>query len=79
MIQKNLLIIIDSKKCTCMDKIPPKLIKLSAKVLSKPSATVVNNSFKKRYFQVMLKGCLCYKTIFCHKVALDAQLMNFFI
>ena len=25
------------------------------------------------------KGYLCYKTIFCHKVALDAQLLNFFI
>ena len=27
----------------------------------------------------LLKGYLHYKTIFCHKVALDAQLMNFFI
>ena len=26
-----------------------------------------------------LKGYLCYKTIFCYNVALDAQLMNFFI
>ena len=26
-----------------------------------------------------LKGYLHYKTIFCHKVALDVQLMNFFI
>ena len=25
------------------------------------------------------KGYLCYKTIFCHKVALGAQLKNFFI
>ena len=24
-----------------------------------------------------LKGYLCYKTIFCHKIALDAQLMIF--
>ena len=26
-----------------------------------------------------LKGYLCYKTILCHKVVLDVQLMNFFI
>ena len=26
-----------------------------------------------------LKGYLHYKTIFCHTVALDAQLMNFFV
>ena len=26
-----------------------------------------------------LKGYLYYKTTFCHKVALDAQLVNFFI
>ena len=26
----------------------------------------------------MLKGYLCYKTIFCHKVALDAQLISLF-
>ena len=26
-----------------------------------------------------IKGYLRYKTIFCHKVALDAQLMIFFI
>ena len=25
------------------------------------------------------KVYLCYKTILCHKVALDVQLMNFFI
>ena len=29
--------------------------------------------------EVTFKGYLCYKTIFCHKVALDTQLMNFFI
>ena len=28
---------------------------------------------------LILKGYLCYKTIFCHTVALDAQLMSFFI
>ena len=27
----------------------------------------------------ILKGYLYYKTILCHKVALDVQLMNFFI
>ena len=26
-----------------------------------------------------LKGYLCYKTILCHKVVFDVQLMNFFI
>ena len=26
-----------------------------------------------------LKGYLCYKIIFCQEVALDGQLMNFFI
>ena len=26
----------------------------------------------------LFKDYLCYKTIFCHKVALDVQLMNFF-
>ena len=29
--------------------------------------------------QTLLKGYLCYKTILCHKVALDVQLLNFFI
>ena len=29
--------------------------------------------------QCILKGYLRYKTIFCHKVVLDVQLMNFFI
>ena len=33
----------------------------------------------KEYNLVGLKGYLCYKTIFCRKVALDAQLTNFFI
>ena len=27
----------------------------------------------------LLKGYLRYKTVLCHKVALDVQLMNFFI
>ena len=31
--------------------------------------------WKQKYF----KGYLRYKTIFCHKVVLDAQLMNFYI
>ena len=30
-------------------------------------------------FSLWFKGYLCYRTIFCHKVALDVQLMNFFI
>ena len=28
---------------------------------------------------VMIKGYLRYKTILCHKIALDVELMNFFI
>ena len=31
------------------------------------------------YASRLLKGYLRYKTIFCHKVALDVYLMNFFI
>ena len=31
------------------------------------------------FYFILLKGYLRYKTIFCHKVALDAQLMNFFV
>ena len=41
---------IDGKKCTGIDKIPPKLIKLSAKVLSQPLAIAINNSFNKGIF-----------------------------
>ena len=41
---------IDSKKSTGIDKILPKLIKLSGKVLSKPLATAINNSFNKGMF-----------------------------
>ena len=37
-------------KSTGIDKIPPKLIKLSAKVLSKPFAIAINNSFNKGMF-----------------------------
>ena len=53
---KKLFTIIDRKKSTAMDKIPPKLIQLSAKVLSKPLATAVNNSFNKGCFQIMLNS-----------------------
>ena len=31
------------------------------------------------FTEKIVKDYLRYKTIFCHKVALDAQLMNFFI
>ena len=41
---------IDSKKSTSMDKIPPKLIKLSSKVLSKRLANAINDSCNKRLF-----------------------------
>ena len=37
-------------KSTGIDKIPPKLIKLSAKVLSQPLAIAINNSFNKGIF-----------------------------
>ena len=30
-------------------------------------------------FLVLLKSHLCYKAILCHKIALDVQLMNFFL
>ena len=30
------------------------------------------------YVDNVIKGYLCYKTIFCYIVALDLQLMNFF-
>ena len=41
---------INSKKSTVMHKIPSKLIKLSAKVLSKPLAIAVNKSFNEVMF-----------------------------
>ena len=41
---------IDSKKSAGIDKIQPKLIKLSPKVLSKPLAIAINNGFTKRMF-----------------------------
>ena len=47
---EQLLRNIDSKKSTGTDKIPPKLTKLSAKVLSKPEAIAINNSFNKGIF-----------------------------
>ena len=34
---------IDDKKATGMDKIPPKLVKISAEVLSQPLADAINN------------------------------------
>ena len=44
---EQLLRNIDTKKSTGIDKIPPKLTKLSAKVLSKPEAIAINSSFNK--------------------------------
>ena len=32
-----------------------------------------------KIMEIDVKGYLRYKTILCHKVALDVQLMNFFI
>ena len=37
---------IDTKKATGFDKIPPKLVKLSAEVLSTPHSIAINNSLK---------------------------------
>ena len=48
--EEQLLRNIDSKKSSGIDTIPPKLIKLSAKVLSKPLAIAINNSFNKGMF-----------------------------
>ena len=47
---EQLLWNIDSKKSRSIDKIPPKLIKLSAKVLSKPLSIAIDNSFNKGKF-----------------------------
>ena len=47
---KQFLRNIDSKKSTGIDKIPPKLIKLPAKVISKPLVIAINNSFNKGIF-----------------------------
>ena len=52
---RNNLIIIDSKKFTGLDNIPPKLRKLPAKVFSKPLAFAFNKSFNKGCLQKMLK------------------------
>ena len=40
---------------------------------------ILNTSLEKGCFPNQLKGCLLYKNIFRHKIALDVQLMNFFI
>ena len=37
---------IDTKKATGFDKIPPKLVKLSAEILSTPLSIAINNSLK---------------------------------
>ena len=47
---EQLLRNIDRKKSTGINKIPPKLLKLSAKVLSKPLTIAINNSFNKETF-----------------------------
>ena len=45
----------DGKKSTGIDKIPTKLIKLCAKVLSQPLAIATDNISTTEYFQIMLK------------------------
>ena len=47
---EQLLRNIDGEKSTGIDKIPPKLIKLSAKVLSQQLAIAINNNFNKGMF-----------------------------
>ena len=46
----KLLKTIDDKKATGTDKIPPKLVKISAEVLSQPLADAINNSISKGVF-----------------------------
>ena len=41
---------IDDKKATGTDKIPPKLVKISAEVLSQPLVDAFNNSISKEFF-----------------------------
>ena len=49
-------------------------------VMGKPNLGVWNEPCSQNrivwFFLKKFKGCLLYKTIFCHKVAFDAQLMN---
>ena len=56
-------------------------------IFCSPSGYPINSLFQCQYVFIRcfwwsvfpLKGYLCYKTIFCLKVASDAQLTNFFI
>ena len=41
---------IDDKKATATDKIPPKLVKISAEVLSQPLVDAINNSISNGFF-----------------------------
>ena len=43
---------IDTKKATGFDKIPPKLVKLSAEILSTPLSIAINNSLKYGVFHL---------------------------
>ena len=47
---KKLLKNIDQKKSTGIDKIPPKLLQLSADILSTPLSNAINNSILKGKF-----------------------------
>ena len=44
-----------------------------------PPLLNLRSPYRKNVFKSPHKGYLCYKTILCHKVALDVYLMNFFI
>ena len=46
---------IDESKATGTDKVPPKLVKISAEVLSQPLADGINNSISKGVFQDNVK------------------------
>ena len=56
---------------------------VSSRVLKKEIFRGVFRTLSDAYDEIFLaevvKGYLHYKTIFCHKAALDAQLMNIFI
>ena len=40
---------------------------------------LLNDLIKNFDQNALIKDYLCYKSIFCHKVVLNVQLMNFFI
>ena len=59
--------------------IPSILVHIANNLSSIAVETEVNTKVLNKSFQCFLRGYLLYKTIFGNKVALDEQLMNFFI